>query len=85
MTQWLRPDLHTEELPRRPVAIRVGDPAWALITPRRVAAYVESSILHGLQWVALEPNDEALWNRVRGQVEEFMDAWSDGPGRRRTS
>ena len=46
---------------------------------RRVPAYVERSIEHGLQWVLFEPNDERLWARARQQVEEFLTAlWREG-------
>lgn len=46
---------------------------------RRLPAYVESSIHHGLLWVVFEPNDERLWARVREQVEDFLTTpWRDG-------
>ena len=78
-SEWLQPEAYVEELPRRPVPIRADDPEWKYVSVRRLAAYVERSIDHGLQWVVFEPNDERLWARVRQQVEEFLTAlWRDG-------
>ena len=52
---------------------------WQQVTPRRLPAYVEHSIAHGLQWVVFEPNDESLWTKVREQVEDFLQTlWRDG-------
>jgi len=48
------------------------DPSWKYVNIRRLYAYIERSIDHGLQWVVFEPNDEALWGQVRRQVEEFL-------------
>ncbi len=78
-TGWLHPETYVEELRRRPVPIRHDDPEWKFVNVRRVPAYVERSIEHGLQWVLFEPNDERLWARARQQVEEFLTAlWREG-------
>jgi len=75
---WLRPEAYVEELPSRPVPMRDGDPEWKYVPIRRLPAYIERSIEHGLQWVVFEPNDEPLWERVREQVEEFLTTlWRD--------
>jgi len=71
-TEWLQPSAYVEELPQRPTAIRADDPEWQYVSIRRLAAYIERSIDHGLQWVVFEPNNEQLWERVREQVEEFL-------------
>ncbi len=79
MTEWLRPAAYVEELPSRPAPIRDGDPVWKYVPIRRLPAYVERSIDHGLQWVVFEPNDEPLWAGVREQVDEFLTSlWRDG-------
>jgi uncharacterized protein len=39
---------------------------------RRLALYVEESLLRGTQWAWLEPNDETLWARIRLEVGAFM-------------
>ena len=78
-SEWLHPEAHVEELPLRPVPIRADDPVWKYVNIRRLAAYIEQSIDHGLQWVVFEPNDEQLWTQVRAQVEDFLtDLWRDG-------
>jgi phage tail sheath protein FI len=78
VTEWLRPHFHIDELPSWPVPIRGGDPAWKYVNIRRLPVYVEHSIVHGLQWVVFEPNDERLWTRLREQVEEFLTTlWRD--------
>ena len=82
---------YVEELPLRPAPIRADDPEWKYVSIRRLAAYIEQSIDHGLQWVVFEPNNERLWARVREQVEEFLTtlwreaAWSGPSPRTRSS
>lgn len=39
---------------------------------RRMANFLEESISRGLQWAMFEPNNEALWARIRKQVDAFM-------------
>ena len=79
MTDWHRPAAYVEKLPSLPVAMRDGDPAWKYVPIRRLAAYIEQSIEHGLQWVLFEPNEEPLWARAREQVEDFLTRlWRDG-------
>lgn len=79
VSDWLRPEHFIEELPSRPVPIRVDDRMWKYVNVRRLPAYVEHSIVHGLQWVEFEPNGERLWARVREQVEDFLTTlWRDG-------
>jgi phage tail sheath protein FI len=52
-----------------------GQPAseWAYVPVRRLALFIEESIDRGTRWAAFEPNDEALWARIRRNVEAFMD------------
>ena len=48
-------------------------------TSAALAAFIEHSIDHGLQWVVFEPNNERLWTSVREQVEEFLTTlWRNG-------
>jgi phage tail sheath protein FI len=77
--EWLQPSSYAEERPHRPVALRPDDPEWQYVSIRRLAAYIEQSLDHGLQWVVFEPNDEQLWVRVREQVEDFLTTlWREG-------
>lgn len=39
---------------------------------RRMANFLEESITRGLQWAMFEPNNEALWARIRKQADAFM-------------
>ena len=78
-TEWLQPSVHAEGLPQRPAPIHADDPEWQYVSIRRLAAYIERSIDHGLQWVVFEPNNEQLWDRVREQVEDFLTTlWRNG-------
>jgi len=56
-----------------------SDPAWRYLNVRRLFNYVEESILEGTQWVVFEPNDLALWERVKRTVNAFLvRVWLDG-------
>ena len=56
-----------------------SDPAWRYINVRRLFNYIEGSILRGTQWVVFEPNDMALWERVKRTVNSFLvRVWRDG-------
>jgi Bacteriophage tail sheath protein len=68
-----------QEVRHRPAPMRADDPEWQYVSIRRLAAFVERSIDHGLQWVVFEPNNEQLWDRVREQVAEFLTTlWRNG-------
>ena len=59
--------------------MRVDDPEWQYVSIRRLAAFLEHSIDHGLQWVVFEPNNERLWASVREQVDDFLTTlWRNG-------
>jgi phage tail sheath protein FI len=56
-----------------------SDPAWRYINVRRLFNYIEGSILGGTQWVVFEPNDMALWERVKRTINAFLvRVWRDG-------
>jgi phage tail sheath protein FI len=56
-----------------------SDPAWRYLNVRRLFNYLEESILVGTSWVVFEPNDEALWARVRRTVTAFLvNEWRKG-------
>src|SRR5262249_37012651 len=56
-----------------------SDSAWKYVNVRRIFIYVEASIDAGTQWVVFEPNDEALWSRVRQSVSNFLEStWRQG-------
>src|SRR6266487_1955378 len=56
-----------------------SDPAWRYLNVRRLFNYLEESILEGTQWVVFEPNDMALWERVKRTINAFLvRVWRDG-------
>jgi uncharacterized protein len=56
-----------------------SDPAWRYLNVRRLFNYLEESILAGTNWVVFEPNDEALWARVRRTISAFLvNEWRNG-------
>jgi len=56
-----------------------SDPAWRYLNVRRLFNYLEESILDGTQWVVFEPNDDALWAKIRRTISAFLvNEWRKG-------
>ncbi len=56
-----------------------SDPAWRYLNVRRLFNFIEKSTLAGTQWVVFEPNDMALWERVKRTMNAFLvRVWRDG-------
>jgi hypothetical protein len=56
-----------------------SDPAWRYLNVRRLFNYLEESILGGTNWVVFEPNDPALWARIRRTISAFLvNEWRRG-------
>ncbi|MFE4372658.1 phage tail sheath family protein [Streptomyces sp. NPDC056835] len=56
-----------------------SDHDWRYLNVRRLFNYLEESILTGTQWVVFEPNDDALWARIRRTVSAFLvNEWRRG-------
>jgi Bacteriophage tail sheath protein len=49
-----------------------SDPAWRYLNVRRLFNFLEESILAGTSWVVFEPNDEALWAKIRRTIAAFL-------------
>jgi uncharacterized protein len=49
-----------------------SDPAWRYLNVRRLFNYLEESLLSGTQWVVFEPNDNALWAKIRRTIASFL-------------
>lgn len=49
-----------------------SDPAWRYLNVRRLFNYLEKSILNGTNWVVFEPNDQALWAKIRRTIAAFL-------------
>jgi Bacteriophage tail sheath protein len=50
------------------------DPEWKADPVRRQLRALEESVSEHIRWVALEPNDEPTWSRVRLAVSELLTA-----------
>jgi phage tail sheath protein FI len=56
-----------------------SDPAWRYLNIRRLFNYLEESILNGTDWVVFEPNDYALWSKIRRSIAAFLvNEWRKG-------
>jgi phage tail sheath protein FI len=56
-----------------------SDPAWKYVNVRRLFNYLEESILEGTQWTVFEPNDPALWAKMRRTISSFLtNEWRKG-------
>ncbi|MGK6319613.1 phage tail sheath family protein [Sphingomonas sp. DT-204] len=53
-------------------AANIADEDWKYVPVRRLALYIEQSLIQGLQWVVFEPNDERLWAQIRLSVNSFL-------------
>lgn len=52
---------------------------WKYINVRRFAGFLMESIDEGTQWVVFEPNDPALWSKIRLNVTAFLtNVWRNG-------
>jgi phage tail sheath protein FI len=52
---------------------------WKYINVRRVFLFLRESIDEGTQWVVFEPNDPALWGKIRRNVGAFLtNVWRSG-------
>jgi uncharacterized protein len=49
-----------------------SDPAWRYLNVRRLFNYLEETILNGTNWVVFEPNDQALWAKIRRTIAAFL-------------
>src|SRR5207244_4509544 len=52
-----------------------GNPAfqqWRYVPVRRMALFIEQTMMANLGWAVFEPNDRPLWTALRGTVNDFM-------------
>jgi hypothetical protein len=50
----------------------VSEPAFKYVSVRRLALFIEASLILGLQWAVFEPNGEPLWAQIRRSVGNFL-------------
>src|SRR5206468_12047377 len=56
-----------------------SDRGWQYVNVRRLLLFLERSIEEGLRWAVFEPNDAAVWTRVRDAVRFFLSVqWRGG-------
>jgi phage tail sheath protein FI len=56
-----------------------SDAEWRYLNVRRLFNFLEESILNGTQWVVFEPNDDALWAKIRRTISAFLvNQWHQG-------
>jgi hypothetical protein len=58
----------------RTLASRDGSSEWMYVPVRRLFLLLEASLEAGTSWAVFEPNEEALWARLRTAATTFLDA-----------
>ncbi len=52
---------------------------WKYVSVRRLFLFLQKSIEEGTQWIVFEPNDEALWGKIRLNITAFLtNVWRTG-------
>jgi len=55
------------------------DPEWKYVNIRRLALFIEQSLVQGSQWAVFEPNGPALWAALSSSIEGFLlNLWRSG-------
>jgi uncharacterized protein len=55
------------------------DRNWQYVNIRRLFLYLEESIQEGIRWAVFEPNNPALWQKLKRSIGDFLNrAWRDG-------
>jgi phage tail sheath protein FI len=55
------------------------DTNWLYVDVRRLFIYLEQSLERGIRWAVFEPNDLALWQKLKRSITDFLtQAWRDG-------
>jgi phage tail sheath protein FI len=56
-----------------------SNPSWNYLNVRRLFNMVETTIMDGTQWAVFEPNDLALWERVKRTLNAYLRTlWREG-------
>jgi len=52
---------------------------WLYVNVRRLMLYIEESIEEGIRWAVFEPNNLALWQKLKRTITDFLTrVWRDG-------
>lgn len=55
------------------------DANWQYVNVRRLFLFLEESIQEGIRWAVFEPNDLALWQKLKRTLTDFLlRTWRDG-------
>lgn len=55
------------------------DRNWQYVNIRRLFLFLEESIQDGIRWAVFEPNNLALWQKLRRTIRDFLlQQWRDG-------
>ncbi|MFL6623145.1 MAG: phage tail sheath family protein [Sulfurifustis sp.] len=55
------------------------DTNWQYVNIRRLFLYLEESIQEGIRWAVFEPNNLALWQKLKRTLTDFLTrSWRDG-------
>ena len=55
------------------------DTNWQYVNVRRLFLFLEESIQEGIRWAVFEPNNLALWAKLKRTITEFLTrVWRDG-------
>lgn len=55
------------------------DRNWQYINIRRLFLYLEESIQEGIRWAVFEPNNRALWQKLKRTITDFLTrTWREG-------
>jgi phage tail sheath protein FI len=50
----------------------LGDSTWRYVPVRRLALYIEESVVRSTRWAVFEPNDERLWERLSVNISAIL-------------
>jgi phage tail sheath protein FI len=53
------------------------DRNWQYVNVRRLFLFIEESIEEGIRWAVFEPNNLALWQKLKRTITDFL-VWRDG-------
>jgi phage tail sheath protein FI len=55
------------------------DRNWQYVNIRRLFLFLEESIQEGIRWAVFEPNNTALWQKLKRTISAFLEQqWRDG-------
>ena len=56
-----------------------SDKNWQYVNVRRLFLFLEESIQEGIRWAVFEPNNLALWGKLKRTITDFLtQQWRDG-------